>query len=506
MFKGKLQITIYNQYFVVDYTKLNIDLFREIYTRLNLYLTIVDENSSYLYYGIDNINKTYRYLITILPKYIRLLGSLGLTKKDIIISKANTNNIYKDISLILNKEFILRDYQEKCLDIIVNSDKNILLIDLPTGYGKSLIKTAAISKIGKRTAFILLSRYIDKWVKDLKQYTNIKPNNIHIVSGRNSLNKLVNLPKEVKIILFSISTLQSMIVDYEKSKTLEEYYSHGFNFTPDDVQSLTNIGLLVNDELHQHFNAICKILLYTNVPKVIGASATFNHNYREIKFMYKTLIPEEYIIRNLVEYKPYIDLIIWKYNINYYRNFRYTLKTNYSHVMFEESLSRNSMLLNGYLDMVIFIIKDIIKKRSKENVSPKILIFSSTVKLCEKLLYKSNKLLDRKYIINKYTQEDSFIKIQNFDICFSTILSSGTAIDIKGLTDVINTVSVKSLQYNLQSLGRLRNIENIQVRYHSVYTEDITLQKHYHQERMSIFKRRIKNTELREYRKKIDYK
>jgi len=73
------------------------------------------------------------------------------------------------------------------------------------------------------------------------------------------------------------------------------------------------------------------------------------------------------------------------------------------------------------------------------------------------------------------------------DITVSTFQSSGTALDIPKLITCLQTVNMGSMQANLQSIGRLRDIGK-HVRYIYFYANNIPSHRKYHFQRMELFR------------------
>jgi hypothetical protein len=152
----------------------------------------------------------------------------------------------------------------------------------------------------------------------------------------------------------------------------------------------------------------------------------------------------------------------------------------YSHTLLEQSIMRNNLLLRSYINMILYYIKDGYISRKKDG--QRMLIFAATIRMCTILTNYIKKVYSN-LDIRRYVEDDDYSNILEADICISTVQSSGTAIDISGLITVLQTVSMKSIQANLQTSGRLREIEGTDVRYYYLYAGNIDKQKDYHLER-----------------------
>jgi len=124
----------------------------------------------------------------------------------------------KDLGLTLNKEFKPREYQKLYIESIVNSKLPRLLVDLYTGYGKTFIANASLIERGKKIGIVVLPRYIDKWIDDVKKYTDIKDDEILLIKGSDSIRYISSAPDQeldkYKVVIFSLTTLRNYLSNY----------------------------------------------------------------------------------------------------------------------------------------------------------------------------------------------------------------------------------------------------------------------------------------------------
>ena len=85
--------------------------------------------------------------------------------------------------------------------------------------------------------------------------------------------------------------------------------------------------------------------------------------------------------------------------------------------------------------------------------------------------------------VYRYIGGDSYNTMLESNIIVSNGGMLGTAVDVKGLIAVIQTVSTSSLQSNLQNFGRLRKIPDRDVWYYYIFTRNIPRQYHMHIQR-----------------------
>jgi len=396
----------------------------------------------------------------------------------------------------------LREDQQSVFDFILNHNNESVLIPLPTGSGKTVISLMSLAAIKNKIGIIILPIYIDKWVNDILNIFKISINDILVVQGSKSLKTLIELAKteslDSKIIIFSSRTLQEFITYYEeKPEEVIELYG----IEPIELFPLLNLGSLLIDEQHQHFHAIFKILLHCNVKFHLALTATLLSDDYVVKRMHNIVFKKENIYNN-IKLSKYIDVYAVHYSIN--PNFLKFIKTtnygssNYSHIAFEQSIVKKDFLLEKYINLILNTIDDYYIEDYKED--DKLLIFVSTVNFATILVEKIKNHIPE-LIVNRYCQEDSYENLISSHIIVSTIISAGTAVDIPNLRVVIQTVSISSSVSNIQTLGRLRKLNNKRdVKFIYLYSGNISKQKEYHLKRMDMFKERVATISLRSSR------
>jgi superfamily II DNA or RNA helicase len=353
-----------------------------------------------------------------------------------------------------------KDYQLPLIDYLVQDKPVSKLLGLQTGKGKSASCLFAMSQIGTRTVFIIKPGYIEKWIGDISKQYEIDKDDIMTVQGGQQLMSLLQLAKEnkitEKIIIISNKTFQIWLKAYEKYK--EESLDIGYACYPHEMHEQLKSGLRVIDEVHQDFHLNFKIDLYTHVKSSISLSATLITNNPFIYNMQKIAYPLGDRCRDIP-----LDKYIDSYSLIYRFNNPDMIKTteygsnNYSHNAVEKSIMKHIPTLNNYLALIDYSmqISFLAVKRPKK----KLLLFAYTVDLIDIIV----DYLKRKYPqfdTRRYVGEDDYADLIESDIAVSTLGSSGTAHDLADLTTVILTPSVDSLQANVQSLGRLRKLND----------------------------------------------
>ena len=96
-------------------------------------------------------------------------------------------------------------------------------------------------------------------------------------------------------------------------------------------------------------------------------------------------------------------------------------------------------------------------------------------------------------VVNRFCEDDpEESHLHGSDIIVSTVISSGTAKDIKDLRVVLQTVCISSAPQNIQNLGRLRKLKGDRdTRFGYLFAENIRKQRMYHQRRIELFAPRV---------------
>lgn len=424
----------------------------------------------------------YWFNINMISRIMPILKGYGV-ERDTISVKYDRQYPVATLDVILSEDYTPRDYQLLYIKELLKPDgENTLLVDLQTGRGKGYLTTYAVAKLNMRTMFLLLPKYIPKWIPELKDYLDIYDDDIYVIQGKDSLIELM-LEDDIdyKFIIFSITTMSNYIRDYDKDKS-------SYPISPDNLMEHLRIGVTVNDEAHQHFHSVYMAMLRFNTVKHIGLSATLVSNDKRLVEIYNTMYPDKNRISNLVKYKKYILAKAVKYRISNTKGIIFKRAQGYSHIMFEQSIARNSVLLKGYLKMIEhYFVNEYVDRREQ---GQKCLIFAASVLMCTII----NNYLNSRYKqlnINRYVEDDPYENIITSDVCVTTTQSGGTAVDIPGLITTVDTTSVGSQQSNIQTLGRLREIKGVDVKYIYLYTNDISNQLNLHHLRVAVIKDRV---------------
>lgn len=507
-----------------SYYRVKIPTFRlnklESNTRLNDLLTEYELNVSNLKY--ISLNDLVRKIM--LARYddikefcYKILNQFTVKENDFYIRTHDTDKIYDFIKILFNfigyNIYYVDKYKIKIekedeieIDFIedLNISKDMYCIKVDSedelfSLGNFIVthntitSLAVISDRKERFGIIILPMYIDKWVMDVLSNTNIQSKDLMVVKGLDSIKALkYEHNQNAKCYIFSSRTLRMMIKNYEESR---EEFINDFDMRPIDLIPMLKIGSIIIDETHQHFNSIFKILLHTNVKYHLGLSATlFSDNYI-VRRTQRLVYDSENVFKDF-EYDRYIDVYALSYTIDpsIIRKIRTTSfgSNKYSHIEFEKSILRNEKLIESYYLIMKEVIDYLFIDEYKKN--DKILIFVSTVRMADEILSRLRRdYIHKGFKISRYVEDDPYENLIGSDMVVSTIISSGTAVDIKDLRMVLMSVCINSTVSNFQALGRLRKLSDRDTKFVYIYSDSIPKHISYHIYKRSIFMPKVKS-------------
>ena len=469
------------------------DTFLELVRSLGGIVSYFTKYPTYTYNGVKKKGK---------PSYVM---TLRLKYPDMCVTRTNkraerlthTNQYSKYFKLRIDKIEKIGKMEAQCISVA--NSTGLYVCDNYVITHNTTIGTNALTVIDERAMILVLPKYVDKWISDIKMYTNIQDDDICVIQGSKKIRELMNTDSnklKYKVYIASITTMNYMISDFEDPTGI--YYTT-YPMEPNKFMDHLGVGVILNDETHQHFHALLKISLYMNVNQIIGLSATLDSNRAEMKKMYNHMFPPENRISNIVAIDRYVNVLAIEYKMISLKGIKYLQGgQGYSHIVFEQSILRNKSLRESYMEMIYYYVKS--KYLDRKLPGERCLIFMSTVMFCTlftKYLKSKHKNMD----IRRYCQDDPYENVINAEICVSTVISASTAVDIPKLITVVNTISMASLQANIQTMGRLRKIPDRDTWYVYMYTPQILNQKNMHKIRRDTIKDRAKCVYYAEYPK-----
>lgn len=398
--------------------------------------------------------------------------------------------------------WVLNEEQIPMVEFLSQNPCKSRLLGLRTGGGKTVVSLFSLANIGWRTGVVILPEYIDKWCKDIPNVHKATIRDIMVVQGSKAIRGLVNLAKDKeyvgRYIIFSIRTLQEFITQFEANPGLCQQV---YGCTPIELMPLLGIGTMLIDESHQHFHAVFKILIYSNVQYQIGLSATLLSDDNTVKRAHNVVYPKAQVY-DTGELIKYTDVYALSYDIpeRMIRKVKTTNygSNNYSHTAFEQSVMRDKDLKEFHLRLWTNALEDFYIDQYQDKDT--CMIFVGTVKLAT-FLTEFIRSRYPQFKTNRYCEDDPFSNLEQADIVVTTIISAGTAVDKANLRTVIQTVSVSSTVANIQNLGRLRQLkDNKDTRFVYTYANNVRKQAAYHFKRVDLFRPRVKTHSQRRAR------
>lgn len=399
----------------------------------------------------------------------------------------------KTVDVSLAETWKPRENQVGIIDYIV-SDGHIKVVTLQTGQGKTSCGLKAGEILGTRLGIVVLGRFFEKWISDVKGQYRLKNDDILAIRGYKQLKEilwcLATEPLEAKVVIITSTTIQDYIAHYEGSRFKDQ---EPWLVPPEKLWEKLGVGFRIIDEAHMHFHLNFCIDLYTHIPKGLYLSATLEPDDPFVDKMYRIAYPMATRV-NGGAYIKYCDVTAIGYRLAFWQKARTKgYGGSYSHSAFEEWLMKKEKPLKNYLDLIHTVVDtEYLRKREP---GQKMLIFAYTVDLCKLIRDDLKRRPDLKGVsIEKYTSEDPYSVIQGNDIVITTLGSAGTAIDIPGLLCCLMTTSISATQANLQALGRLREMHawpNSKPHFLYLYCLELTKQVEYHEKKKRIFNGRV---------------
>lgn len=433
--KNKIEVRhtsiLINNYKLGDNIQLEnmLSVYDKKYHRMKPIAYMYDEKSSTLY----------------IPRGIRLSMLENMfNEQATIIYEANPS----DKVIIHTKTPPKDDMQRKAISFIVGEGNDSytkkypqLLIQLPTGSGKTYIISASLEFLGTKAFIILPTDKLKlQMIKSLCEFTDIGKGYIKNIKSVDDIEKIINDPYPKWKVYVACHSALITAANKNGWYILEKLFKH------------TGIGVKIYDEAHLYFENMLNIDFHTNTKKTIYVTATFKRSdYSEnLVFMrsFNNVISYGDNLSN--NYRKHVVYLGVKYNSKPSISEQCHLITNmgFNKIRYSEYQSEQ----DEFYDTINFLIKYF---RSYEG---KIMILSTTIdSVCKIKKFIEDNFSDLSVSeyhskVNKNEKEKAF----KSDIICTTPKSAGTGVDINGLRTVIMCEAYSSEVEAEQVSGRLR--------------------------------------------------
>lgn len=314
----------------------------------------------------------------------------------------------------------------------------------------AFIKSAA--DLGVRT-LIRVGGMVEQWAAAIKEYTKCTDDDIYIVQGMASVDKLlrgIDKKFKPKFIVASLRTLQGYAEDKENWSKFPDF---------DDFLNICKIGLVCIDEAHLNFHANYIMDLRWNSPITVPLTATFKVADPKIKEIFDLHYPQEIRFGSGV-YKKYVEIRAIRYNgASPFGLPKSMFKNNkgYSQIKFEAwLLDKGRGHLSAFTkNCILPLVWSYYENRREDD--ERMLMLCTTRAMCDYYADIFKKEFPHRKI-GIYVSGSPDEMLSTCDIILSTPGSAGTGRDIKRLRFCLNTISLRSEPTNEQILGRLREL------------------------------------------------
>lgn len=456
-----------------------------------LNISSFDEESGDLYFQTDDETLAYR-----LQYHVRSLGGKASFKTiseknyEVTVDSRSLNGKTKKLKII-SIDYV-GEKEAQC--IAIDHPDHLYITDGFIVTHNTVTALTATATLKYRFAVIVLASYVDKWVGDITSILEIDKSEVAVIRGSDALQRCTRYPETdlptPKAFVISISTIANWYKLYEEQKdhpSLEAY-----SCKPWELFSHLGIGTVIFDEVHQHPHAVYRIYTYLYAPRTISLSATLLTKDPTLQKVQAMMFPHHRRYDKL-KLKRYITVHACAYQIADFihskvRTSEYG-QNSYSHTAFEKSILKHPRLSKQYLDMIVKLVESSYIEGKMEG--DKLAIFVGSAKMADAVVGALKKQFGR-LDIRTYLERDPYENAIVPDIRVSTILSLGTAIDIPQLRVSIMTNSIESPIANVQTLGRLRELKDRDVRFYYLYCSTIPKHQEYHLKKIDLFSSRVK--------------
>lgn len=375
------------------------------------------------------------------------------------------------------------DIQRKSISFLIGegdfkytSKYSQLLLNLPTGTGKTYVASTSLQFIGMKAIIITPTDKIKKqWYDTFMAMTDVTEHHICDISGSNVIKKILKTKNnKFKIYLVNHGTIAS----YGKSNgwgAVHELFKH------------IRVGVKIYDEAHLNFANTIKIDLNTNTKKTFYLTATFERSDYKENYLFSTCFKSavKYGYETRDEIRKHIMYLSIMYNskpdlgVQGYMTTRMGFNKN-RYADYQETCPEFYDALKYAIDFF----------KTKEG---KILILSTTISQVDKIHeFIRNNIPDKTVsAFHSKISDDDKIKAMDADIICSTPKSAGTGTDIRGLRTAIMCEAYSSAVQADQVPGRLREYSDHE---NTFYVElvDMGFQKVYkmYRTRLPVFKKK----------------
>lgn len=418
----------------------NVDAKSDAYKKIN-----------FAYSLYDKVYHKYTFSVyTMIDNDMYFPASIGVEnivkyfpKKNIITNYMSTAKSESTTYSMVHKP--KNELQEKAIKFLMtmknDNDIRSRFLSLTTGSGKTYVSINVISQFKKKPIVIVDSISLAaQWSNEFLKHTNLKDNDIVILSGQEIVDSESKKPTG-KVYIAIHRTLMNMLSQDTNSVNI--------------LMNKLHIGIRVFDESHVEFANICRINSLSNVEYTLYLTATPNRsNFMDDSLYAKVFGNIPYFNGKELSKRNYQTVILYPMNSNPSIDIKAGCRTKYG---FSVGKWSNYMSTDGY-ETILETISDIMTKFKLVERDKKTAILFPTIDLIKKVkddliyLYPD---IDIGMFIGEFKGEKREEQ-KNRKFILTDDKMFDKAIDIPDLEIMINFVDFGSLVKTEQTLGRLR--------------------------------------------------
>lgn len=407
--------------------------------------------------------------------------------------------------IAMNPQWTLREVQQDVVkwgrDFLTEpiSRQRKILLDLPTGVGKTVSAVGMCSDYKVRTLMVLQPRLCDKWEGDLKSQL---AGHVTVSDTISSMVNFINYLKGSRrddMIIVSVNIMRDYIKAWLDSES-DKVFLQTHPCLPEDIMLTLRAGITLVDELHEnyHFNYVLSSVVDCEL--FIGLSATYINGSDRLRRIMHWSLPTEYWYGK-VKPKPHATVTEYRYLLESPHHFaNVSHGYGYSHLKLEKLLMKRKLHGKDYVKMVISLVKRYYLQDYQSG--DKCLIYGASNAMNDLLAEKLAAEFPDKSVMT-YIRNEPIENVLKPDIRVTSPGKCKSAMDIPGLTTIIATVLINEVSTTLQMLGRGRPIEGRTIRYVYLVSPDINKHASYSNEKRRQFKSAAKVFEIEEHPHKI---
>ena len=370
--------------------------------------------------------------------------------------------------------------QEEAIRFMISADKyrhiehaTMKSVNLNTGKGKTYCSIATAAYLGFRSIVITDSiGWLEQWKRFFVEYTDIKEDEVYLISGAPSLMKLYNRDvSKYKVILSTHSTLKS-IGDKQGWDKIRDFFKY------------CQIGIKFFDEAHLNFDNMFQIDCYSNTFITYYLTATPGRSDRfedNIFSLYFKNVPSINLFD--ADEDPHTKYAAIRFNSNPTPIEVSKCKNNYglNRIAYTDYIVRNE----NFQKLLLILVNMAIKKPGKH------LFYIGTN---EAILYVRDwiynhfpELINQVGVYTSIISPEQKSKELEKKIILSTTKSAGAAMDIKGLAETVNLAEpFKSKVLAQQTFGRTRDANTL---YKDIVDTGFLYTKKFYEFKKPVFKK-----------------